>query len=164
MPCFHDPAAFAFAAVLERRWEEILREYGGIRDALVPWHERKLYEQGWQVFAIFNFPLGEAVDDHAERCPVTAEIVREHIPRHGAAGFSVLAPGTRIHPHQGYQGEFLRCHLGLVVPDGDCALKIESEARPWRAGKVMIFDDRYQHEAWNLTDKERIVLLIDFVP
>lgn len=164
MPYFHDSADFSFVPALERRWEDVLREFEGIRPSLVPWHERKLYEEGWQVFALFGFPAGEPVEDHAERCPVTASLVREQIPRHGAAGYSVLAPGTRIHPHQGYAGEFLRCHLGLSIPPGDCGLRIESETRTWQAGRALIFDDRYWHEAWNLTDQERVVLLVDFVP
>ena len=76
----------------------------------------------------------------------------------------MLQPMTRILPHQGYRGEFLRCHLGLEVPPGDCALKVEEETRRWEVGKVLVFDDRVTHEAWNLTDGERVVLLFDFVP
>jgi hypothetical protein len=28
----------------------------------------------------------------------------------------------------------------------------------------LVFDDRVEHEAWNLTPEPRIVLLLDFVP
>ena len=83
---------------------------------------------------------------------------------HGAVGFSVLRADTRIASHQGYPGLFLRCHLGLEVPDGDCALKVGDEVRHWQTGKVLIFDDRLQHEAWNMTAQERVILLLDFVP
>lgn len=161
---FYDAADFPFVAALESQWREVRREFEGIRELLVPWHERKLCEQGWQVFALFNFPDGAPIEKHVARCPVTAALVRDHLPTHGAAGFSVLAPRTRINAHQGFQGEFLRCHLGLIVPPGDCALRIETESRPWSEGRAMIFDDRFWHEAWNLTDEERVVLLIDFVP
>lgn len=161
---FYDSALFPFVAALETHWREIRREFEGIRESLIPWHERKLCEEGWQVFALFNFPQGEPIADHVARCPVTAALMREHLPTHGAAGYSVLAPRTRIEPHQGFQGEFLRCHVGLIVPEGDCALRIETESRPWREGQAMIFDDRFRHEAWNMTDAERVVLLVDFVP
>ena len=33
----------------------------------------------------------------------------------------------------------------------------------WQEGKVLIFDDAYEHEAWNHTDKTRVVLFVDFV-
>jgi beta-hydroxylase len=32
----------------------------------------------------------------------------------------------------------------------------------WQAGKCFVFDDIYEHEVWNDTDEERIVLLFDF--
>ena len=31
-------------------------------------------------------------------------------------------------------------------------------------GRVLVFDDRAMHEAWNLTDGARAILLIDFIP
>lgn len=34
---------------------------------------------------------------------------------------------------------------------------------PSHSGGV-VFDDRVEHEAWNLTPEPRIVLLLDFVP
>lgn len=164
-PWFHDARQFPFTAALETHWRSIREEFLGIRDLLTPWPERKLHENdGWRTFALFNFPDGAPIAEHVVRCPRTAALVQEFFPHHGAAGFSVLAPHTRIKPHQGYRGDFLRCHLGLIIPPGDCALKIETESRPWAEGRVIVFDDRFWHEAWNLTDAERVVLLVDFVP
>lgn len=161
---FHPAGAFEFAAVLERRWPTVYQEYLGIRDALIDWFERELYDEGWKVFGLFDFPHGRAIDANVARCPVTAALVAEHLPTHGAAGFSVLKPHTRIRPHVGYQGDFLRCHLGLEIPAGDCGLTVAGETRRWEPGRVLVFDDRALHEAWNLTGEDRAVLLIDFVP
>lgn len=161
---FHPPTSFPFTQGLERYWREIHAEFLGIRKHMVDWVERDLYGEGWKVFGLFDFPNGEALADGVAKCPFTAALVQEHIPRHGAVGFSVLEPHTRIRPHQGYQGEFLRCHLGLDVPQGDCRLKVEQETRAWETGRTLVFDDRGWHEAWNLTDRERVVLLIDFMP
>ena len=77
------------------------------------------------------------------------------------AGFSFLAPGTVIRPHIGYSGEVLRCHLGLIVPEG-CALRVGAETRNWDAGKRLVFDDTVEHEAWNSGAEGRAVLLIYF--
>jgi len=85
-----------------------------------------------------------------------------HIARF--AGFSLLKPHCHIHPHRGYAGQFLRCHLPLIVPDGDCALRVAGETRRWQVGRPVIFADRVEHEAWNNTDEPRIVLLLDFIP
>jgi len=161
---FHDARRFAFVGALRSRWAEIRDEYLGVHDRLIDWFEKDLYGEGWKVFGLFDFPHGKPVAGNVERCPVTAGVVRSQVPRHGAAGFSVLRPGTRIRPHAGYPGAFLRCHLGLSVPPGDCALRVAGEVRRWEEGEVLVLDDRVEHEAWNLTSRDRVVLLIDFVP
>jgi beta-hydroxylase len=149
---------------LRRRWREILAEYLAVRDLAVDWVERDLYGRGWKVFGLYDFPSGAPLGDNVARCPLTAQLIARHVPRHGAAGFSVLRPGTRIRAHRGYPGEFLRCHLGLRVPHGDCGLRVGGELRRWRAGAALVLDDRFEHEAWNRTPRERVVLLVDFVP
>lgn len=161
---FYDPNCFAFTESLERHWRAIYEEYLLISGDLMDWYERELYGKGWKVFGLFDFPRGQAMEANTKRCPFTAALATNHIRNHGAVGFSVLEPRTQIKPHQGYQGDFLRCHLGLKVPDGDCALRVAGETVRWEAGKVLVFDDRVTHEAWNLTDEERVVLLVDFVP
>ncbi|MBI2467934.1 MAG: aspartyl/asparaginyl beta-hydroxylase domain-containing protein [Candidatus Rokubacteria bacterium] len=161
---FHAPSRFPFAAVLEQHWRGIYDEYLGITGQLVDWVEKELYDEGWKVFALFDFPHGRPVPANVAKCPQTASLVERHVARHGAAGFSLLTPKTRIRAHEGYQGEFLRCHLGLKIPAGDCGLRVRGDVRRWEPGKVLIFDDRVTHESWNLTDEERVVLLIDFVP
>ena len=32
----------------------------------------------------------------------------------------------------------------------------------WREGEALIFDDAYEHEAWNHSDGVRVVLFVDF--
>ncbi|MEQ9410469.1 MAG: aspartyl/asparaginyl beta-hydroxylase domain-containing protein [Fuerstiella sp.] len=164
---FHDAAEFGFTEILEAHWQQIRDEYHGIRDRLVDWHETDLYGHGWSVFGLFDFPHGTPITENMAACPVTASLIEQHVPGHGAAGFSMLAAGTRVRPHQGYAGPFLRCHLALSVPDGDVGLRVGSHTQRWTEGRVLIFDDRVDHEAWNLATgrpADRVVLLIDFIP
>jgi beta-hydroxylase len=159
----YDPRHFPFVAEFESHWEQIRHEYLGIRDRLTAWHEQKLYDAGWDVFALFDFPGGAPIEAAIELCPFTSRLIETAIPRHGVGGFSVLAPGTKVRPHMGYQGNFLRMHLALEVPEGDCALCVAGETRRWTTGKVLVFDDRLEHSAWNLTAARRVVLLVDFM-
>jgi beta-hydroxylase len=161
---FYEPDRFPFAGPLESGWKEIAREYQAVRALTIDWPERELYGEGWKVFGLFDFPHGRPILENIARCPFTAGLIEQFVPMHGAAGFSLLRPGTRLAPHRGYAGRFLRCHLGLEVPPGDCGLKVEQEVRGWSAGGLLVFDDRLLHEAWNLTDADRVVLLFDFVP
>ncbi len=161
---FHDASHFSFASKLEAYRAEIHREFLAIKHRLVDWVEKDLYDEGWQVFGLFNFPHGEPIAGQTESCPITSELIRSLVPTHGAAGFSLLKPHCHIRPHRGYQGKFLRYHLPLIVPEGDCALRVLGDTRRWRLGIPVIFDDRVEHEAWNRTSEPRVVLLLDFVP
>ncbi len=52
-------------------------------------------------------------------------------------------------------------HLPLLVP-ADCALNvIGAGEHHWREGELMMFDDTFQHEAWNRSDQYRVILLMD---
>lgn len=74
--------------------------------------------------------------------------------------FSVLTPGTHVLPHRGVTNTRVVCHLPLVVPEG-CALVVGGERHEWREGEAVVFDDSYEHEAWNRGSETRVVLIAD---
>lgn len=114
--------------------------------------------------------LGPGSERGRELCPRTAELL-DRIPaaKHladsvGACGnaiFATLAPGTRLHPHCGPTNTRLTCHLGIEVPEG-CGIRVGQEARTWRRGECIVFDDSWEHEVWNESDRVRVVLLVNF--
>ncbi|SEI00173.1 Aspartyl/Asparaginyl beta-hydroxylase [Rheinheimera pacifica] len=160
---FRDVSEYPFVEVFEENWEKIRDEYLRIKNKMMAWPETNLYNKGWESFGIYDFPYGREVP-FAAMCSFTRDLIRDHIPNHGVAGFSRLSAGTELQPHEGYQGNFLRMHLGLIIPEGDVALRSLDEVRRWEEGTVFIFDDRLEHEAWNRTEEDRVILLIDFVP
>ncbi|KPH61443.1 hypothetical protein ADT71_17360 [Novosphingobium sp. ST904] len=108
---------------------------------------------------------GEAVAGQAERCPRTMAAL-EHAPiprvtgRSPMALFSRLQPGMHIPAHTGFLNTRLICHLPLVVPAG-CRFRVGNETRQWEEGKLLIFDDSMEHEAWNDGSQDRVVLLFE---
>jgi aspartyl/asparaginyl beta-hydroxylase (cupin superfamily) len=38
---------------------------------------------------------------------------------------------------------------------------VGDQVHHWEEGKCIVFDDTFEHEVWNRTDEERLVLLID---
>ena len=157
---FFDATGFPFAGVLERNAPAIMEELDRllIGDRFTPWPERGLYGKGWDVFGLYFFE--KRIPEHCALCPGTVAII-EQVPGMTTAGFSRLAPGTHIRPHEGFTDQVLRCHLGLIVPPR-CRLRVGSETRHWEANKCLIFDDTLEHEAWNESDTDRVVLLLDF--
>ncbi|MEO6085176.1 MAG: aspartyl/asparaginyl beta-hydroxylase domain-containing protein [Umezawaea sp.] len=88
--------------------------------------------------------FGDRVEDALATCPRTAAAV-ELVPGLTTAGFSRLAPGTRIKPHTGWVTTVYRAHLGLVAPDDGCALRVGDESRTRNEGDVLVFDDTAEH-------------------
>jgi ornithine lipid ester-linked acyl 2-hydroxylase len=98
------------------------------------------------------------------RCPQTWRVCR-HIPGLLTAMFSILEPGKHLPPHRGPYNGVLRLHLGLIVPEPreKLGIRVDRETYRWQEGEAVIFDDAYEHEAWNRTDQTRVVLFADFV-
>jgi aspartyl/asparaginyl beta-hydroxylase (cupin superfamily) len=108
---------------------------------------------------------GEPVSGHADRFPATlAALDQAPMPRISGrspmALFSMLQPGAHIRPHHGLFNSRLICHLPLIVPP-DCTLRVGNQQRQWREGELMIFDDSMEHEAWNRSVEQRIILLFE---
>ena len=143
--------------LLEANWVPIRDECLAVGN-YVRWPE-SIYNGNWDVFGLWDLQ-GCLLEDNAARCPNTVSVLMQ-IPNLRTAGFSKLGAGAHIKPHKGYTDAVLRCHLGLVTPEGDCALKVEETVYNWQEGKAFIFNDRLLHEAWNYTDSDRYVLLLD---
>jgi beta-hydroxylase len=81
-----------------------------------------------------------------------------------SAMFSILAGNKRLPPHRGPYKGVLRYHLGLKVPQPDrCGIRVREQVARWEEGKELIFDDTYEHEAWNDGAEPRVVLFVDFL-
>jgi ornithine lipid ester-linked acyl 2-hydroxylase len=118
-------------------------------------------DSGWKTF--FFYIAGVRVDKNCARCPATDRALQK-IPGMVSAFYSILAPGKSLPPHRGPYNGVLRFHLGLKIPahDQTCAIRVGTETRSWAEGGALIFDDTYEHQAWNLTPEWRAVLFVDF--
>lgn len=114
--------------------------------------------------ALFLCENGAVSDDIVARCPRTWEAVQAaplpRIVNSPTVMFSLLRAGARIAPHTGTHNARLICHLPLIVPP-NCGFRVGNEVRQWEAGKLLIFDDTIEHEAWNDSDEDRVVLIFD---
>lgn len=117
----------------------------------------------WNAFHLLKDGL--PVSGNVERCPRTMAVLAP-LPqprqegRTPVAMFSCLQPQTRIPPHVGVSNARLLVHLPLIVPPA-CGFRVGSQTREWRLGEAFVFDDSVEHEAWNLSDELRVVLIFD---
>jgi aspartyl/asparaginyl beta-hydroxylase (cupin superfamily) len=160
---FYEPGTVEAAEPLERSFpivrDELMallgserrgfREYTGEFGHLAP---------GWNTFNLFL--LGERVEENCKRCPRTSAMV-EGLPRVDRLHvmFSALNAGAQIGRHFGPMNGLLRVHLPLIVPEG-CGLRVGDDIRSWEEGRVLVFDDSFEHEVWNYSDGVRVVLFM----
>ena len=117
----------------------------------------------WGAFHLWK--EGERFDEACARAPRTAALV-ESLPVCRMQGrapnvfFSILKAGGHIPAHTGVTNVRSVVHLPLIVPDG-CEFRVGGETRSWAKGEAFAFDDTIEHEAWNRSDQDRAVLIID---
>jgi aspartate beta-hydroxylase len=108
---------------------------------------------------------GERREDNCAACPASAAAI-DRLPLSRVRGhgpevlFSVFTPGTHLLPHRGVTNTRVVGHLPLVVP-ADCALSVGGEIHAWQEGRTVVFDDTYEHEAWNRSASTRVILIFD---
>ena len=126
------------------------------------WHQVN-HSPSWNAF--FFHRDGKRYEENCARCPETAAAldalplnrVSDHSPE---ALYSVLKPGAHIPPHTGVINCRLVVHLPLIVPP-DCGIRVGQETRGWREGRCLVFDDTFEHEAWNKSPHTRVVVIFD---
>lgn len=173
---FYDPAGFDWVPALEARTSEIRAEAEGVLAAergLAPYVQRNadrptrehalLDDPNWSAFYLWKD--GALVPEAEAACPATVEALSSlPFPRISGRSpsilFSVLKAKTHIPPHWGMLNTRLICHLPLIVPP-DCRLRVGNETRSVEQGKMMIFDDSIEHEAWNDSERTRVILLFE---
>ena len=169
---------FPWYAVLESATPQILAELQAVIDArqgLQPFLRfdngarksdylgSKGGEAAWDAY--FFYRHGEAFADHLAACPVTANAL-QHVPLTKIEAhapevlFSFLSPGTLIKPHHGVTNSRVVTHLPLIVPE-NCALEVGGVEHRWEVGRCVTFDDSYSHQAWNHSDRLRVVMILD---
>ena len=175
---FYDPADFDWAEAVQASTDDIREELRAVLredNSFTPYledlpgiphlnNEPLVNNPAWGAF--YFWKNGPFIEENAARCPKTvAALESVPLPRiehhNPSVLFSLLKAHTRIPPHNGMLNTRLICHLPLIVPKDCGALRCGNETRPWVEGKLLIFDDSIEHEAWNNSNETRVVLLFD---
>lgn len=175
---YHDPMLQPWAPMLRDAWRDIRDEAADLlredRDfesflGLKPGQKAPQSIGGaaadpkWDAFFFYNH--GVRYDANHERCPRTSALLESielcRVARQAPEiCFSLIRPQSSILPHYGVTNVRLVFHLPLIVPP-DCALNVGGIEHRWREGEPVLFDDTFEHEAWNRSDQPRLILLMD---
>jgi aspartyl/asparaginyl beta-hydroxylase (cupin superfamily) len=170
-PPVYDNVIFPWVAEIEREWPLIRAELDKVleRQSELPAFQaiaadvRTITQDNhWKTFILLGF--GVRSERNIARCPETWRIVQK-IPGLKTAMFSIFEAGKHLPAHRGPYNGVLRLHLPLIVPPHgphELAIRVDGRICHWREGEALVFDDAYEHEAWNRTAHTRVVLFVDF--
>ncbi|KAL7539138.1 hypothetical protein ACHAXR_012449 [Thalassiosira sp. AJA248-18] len=171
---------------------DVIREEAQKIPQWTAWPEQNHYaDNSWNIFPLcYTFPANDItqrkfIDKTCSFVPETTKLLQTLGPTLRTALFSRLDPRAKLGAHTGWSdlaNHVLRVHIPLVVPVGKCAAA-GNNTRPdddkcntglcgtWvdgcvethEEGRVVCFDDSKVHRAFNYSDEERIVLIVDLL-
>ncbi|XP_027630099.1 aspartyl/asparaginyl beta-hydroxylase isoform X3 [Tupaia chinensis] len=152
---------------LERNWKLIRDEGLAVMDkakGLFLPEDENLREKGdWSQFTLWQ--QGRRNENACKGAPKTCNLLEKFSEttgcRRGQIKYSVMHPGTHVWPHTGPTNCRLRMHLGLVIPKEGCKIRCANETKTWEEGKVLIFDDSFEHEVWQDASSLRLIFIVD---
>jgi aspartyl/asparaginyl beta-hydroxylase (cupin superfamily) len=163
-PPFADPSRFDWAKDMQQHAETIREELQSYlqKKNLDSYFNSSMVSKkdSWKTIALKTWSI--ELYKNQKNFPRTTELIHRY-PQIVSASFNLLEPKSRIVPHCGDTNAIYRCHLGLDIPAElpACGFRVKGEERSWKNNEWLIFMDAYVHEAWNDTDRERYIFLID---
>ncbi|XP_042616832.1 aspartyl/asparaginyl beta-hydroxylase-like isoform X4 [Cyprinus carpio] len=157
----------ALVKMLERNWLSIRDEALSVLDSnsgqFLP-EDENLRETGdWGQFTLWQ--QGRKVAASCRYVPKICALLERYPEatscKRGQIKFSVMQAGTHVWPHTGPTNCRLRMHLGLVIPSKGCRIRCTNQTREWEEGKVLIFDDSFEHEVWQEAESYRLIFIVD---
>ncbi|GIV29715.1 MAG: hypothetical protein KatS3mg028_0781 [Bacteroidia bacterium] len=159
--------SFPELLVFEKYADDIRKEFLKVKETksgfwldTFPHYVDKSSQNKWKVFSFRFFGIDNPLNHSL--CPITSQLIKSNKDII-SADYSYIPAHTKILPHKGFTKMVLRVHLGLIIPEGDTGIRVGNQIRKWQEGKLLILDDSFDHEAWNNTDKDRVVLMFDIV-
>ncbi|MBA4241008.1 MAG: hypothetical protein C0448_09795 [Sphingobacteriaceae bacterium] len=165
-PSFYETEDISFAQLIEENYPTIKKEL----ENYLTQHQLQTYfnssmveEHGtWKTISLEWW--GIKFYENYQYFPKTLSIINS-IDGLVSASFNKLEPRGKIKPHCGDTNGIYRCHLGLEIPDKIpvCGFRVREEWRSWEEGKVLVFVDAVNHEAINLSERNRFIFSFDVI-
>lgn len=164
-PDFFDISTSKWHPTLSNGFDQIKSEFITTEtEAFIPYYNKTFANrpENWKVIPLLFW--GNWKQKNLEQFPETSNVLTS-IPHIVSAAFSKLTPHTEIKPHTGDSNVMYRIHLPIIVPkeSKELGLKVRDSQILWEEGVPVAFCDAHKHLAWNLTDEDRIVLILDVI-
>lgn len=159
---WYDTKDYPFIARLERGYEDIKTEllYNLENQLQLFTEETEDLHIGGEWTELRLKSSGYGFTEHTKFFKKTMKHIKECGQDFTSIKFSAIQPGTHIRTHTGPSNERLRLHLTLTH-DGGARIRVGRDWHTWEEGKVIMFDDSWEHEVIHTGHKVRVVLIMD---
>lgn len=94
--------------------------------------------------------------------PITTQLIQKWKKDLNLVFFSNLEPGKHLQAHHGNNHGVIRTQIGIDIKDSEkTGLRVEDKVVQLKNKEIFTFDDTFEHEAWNNSEYNRVVLIID---
>ena len=175
---FADPSHYPWREAIEAQTETILFEGRALMADpanFLPYMQQTKERPQGDVHGLLGNPdwrtcyltdKGQPIPERVALAPVTFSALDQTVPlcrigtRAPSIKYSLLRAHSNIPAHSGMVNCRFVCHLPLMVPE-HCGFRVGATTREWSFAELMVFDDSVEHEAWNNSDHDRLVLIFD---
>ena len=159
---WYDTSDFPFVAELEAGYNDIKAELMfnlQERHHLFTGETENLHVGGeWTELRLKS--SGYGFTQYTQYFPKTMQHIQKCGQTFTSIKFSAIQPGTHIRTHTGPSNERLRLHLCLLHTGG-AKIRVGLDWHTWEEGKVIMFDDSWEHEVMHTGRNARVVLILD---
>ena len=166
-PAFFDGKDFPETYILEDNYEQIREELYRYLESdrnMTAYfsHAMVSRKNSWKTIPLMTW--GVKFHKNLREFEFTEKLLKQ-IPGLVSASFNQLEANSEIKPHFGDTNAIGRCHLGLVIPGNlpEVGFKVNGIEKDWEEGKLLYFCDGYEHTAWNYSNEDRYILLLDII-
>ena len=167
-PDFYPSENFSWTEKIESNWLEIrgeLEAHLTSNTRFEPTTAKNQYVNNhgaWKTMPLITW--GVEFHKNIKCFPITTNILSQ-IPGLVSASFNLLENGSEIKQHFGETNASVRVHLGLNIPGvlPEVGIKVNGTSCSWEEGKVLMFCDGFEHSAWNHSNQDRYILLLDVI-
>lgn len=150
-------------SVIIKEWNEFTKKqenFGVPIDELSKDQEHLNRDKKWK--AVFLYVYEEYNKEVAPFFPVTMELINASQKDIKLVFFSNLESGKHIQPHYGNNHHVIRTQIGIDISNPEqTGLRVVDKTIQLKNQEYFTFDDTFEHEAWNNSQSNRIVLIID---
>ncbi|MCC8374507.1 MULTISPECIES: aspartyl/asparaginyl beta-hydroxylase domain-containing protein [Photorhabdus] len=155
------------ATLLEEHYHTIKSEFMAAAELLTSYTSRTLFknlgDNDWSSISLWS--RGK-FSDKAIHFPQLQEVITQLegklFPWRGEISFMRLKAGSYLPEHYDWTNVQITCHLGINIPEY-CSLVVAGEERHWEEGKAIFFDHSFLHSAYNHSERDRDILLINLL-